>query len=134
MTTYSIELAEKFCAALAEGKGVRSVCRMKGMPSKAAVFKWLREYPEFAKLYDIATDERADTQVEEIVEIADNCKPDADSVRKAKLQIYARVEAAQRMKPKKYGNRVQLGGDPDNPLGVVVTVKDYTGRKRDGEG
>lgn len=29
---------------------------------------------------------------------------------------------------------LQVTGDPDNPLGVVVTVKDYTGRKSDGRG
>lgn len=116
MTIYSQKLIEKFCAAIADGKGVRTVCKMEGMPSKPTVFRWLREYPEFAKLYEIATDERADTQIEEMVEIADNCKADADSIRKARLRIYARVEAAQRMKPKKYGNKIQHTGEGGGPI------------------
>lgn len=115
-TSYTPALAEKFCAALADGKSIRSVCKQDGMPSKATVFRWLREYPEFAKLYEVATDERADTLVDEIVEIADNCKTDADSIRKAKLRIHARVEYAQKMKPKKYGNRVQLTGEGGGPI------------------
>lgn len=115
-TTYTPELAAKFCAAIADGKSIRAVCKMDGMPSKAAIFRWLREHPEFEKLYEIATDERADTLVDEIVEIADNCRVDADSIRKAKLRIHARVEQAQRMKPRKYGNKMQLTGDGGGPV------------------
>lgn len=128
-TTYTPDQAAKFCAAVADGKSIRSVCKQAGMPSKATVFRWLREQPEFAKMYEIATDERADTIIDEIVEIADNCKADADSIRKAKLRIHARVEQAQRMKPRKYGNQLQLTGEGGGA--VKVSVKDYTGRKKD---
>jgi len=130
MTTYTDEKAAEFCAALADGSSIRKVCKKPGMPSKATVFRWLREYPEFVKMYEIATDERADTMVDEIVEIADNCKPDADSIRKAKLRIYARVEQAQKMKPKKYGVKLQHMGEGGGP--IVAIIKDYTGRKPDG--
>lgn len=116
LTTYSAELAAKFCAALADGGTLRSVCKKTGMPSKATVFRWLREYPEFQKMYEIATDERADTLIDEIVDIADNCKTDADSIRKAKLRIHARVEQAQKMKPKKYGAKLQHTGDGGGPI------------------
>jgi hypothetical protein len=114
--TYTTELAAKFCAAIADGGTLRSVCKKADMPSKASVFRWLREYPEFAKMYEIATDERADTLVDEIVDIADNCRTDADSIRKAKLRIYARVEQAQKMKPKKYGAKLQHMGEGGGPI------------------
>ena len=119
-TTYTPELAAKFCAAIADGGTLRSVCKKPGMPSKATVFRWLREYPDFLKLYEIATDERADTLVDEIVDIADNCKNDADSIRKARLRIDARVEQAQRMKPRKYGRQLQLTGNEGGPLTVEI--------------
>lgn len=125
-TTYSTDLAAQFCAALADGGTIRKVCKKEGMPSKATVFRWLRDHPEFARMYEIATDERADTLVDEIVEIADNCKTDADSIRKAKLRIYARVEQAQKMKPKKYGAKVQLTGDGGGPIASTATL-DVTG-------
>jgi hypothetical protein len=115
-TTYTPELAASFCAVIADGKSIRAACNIDSMPSKATVFRWLREHPEFEKLYEIATDERADTLVDEIVEIADNCRVDADSIRKAKLRIHARVEQAQRMKPRKYGNKMQLTGDGGGPV------------------
>lgn len=116
-TTYTAELAAKFCEAVAAGqKSIRSICKQTGMPSKATVFRWLAERPEFQKMYEIAKDEAIDTIVEETVEIADNCKNDADSIRKARLRIDARVEAAQLLRPKKYGRQVQLTGAGGGPI------------------
>jgi transposase-like protein len=109
--TYTPELAAKFCAAIAEGGSLRAVCKKAGMPSKATVFRWLRDHADFVKLYEQATDDRADAHVDEIIEIADSCKVDKEEIQKAKLRIYARIEAVQRMKPKKYGSKMQLTGD-----------------------
>jgi hypothetical protein len=120
--TYTPELAAKFCAAISDGSSLRSVCARSGMPSKATVFRWLRDHPDFVKLYEIATDERADGQIDEIVDIADNCKVDKDSIRKAKLRIDARVEQAQRMKPRKYGRQLQLTGEGGGPVPVAATL------------
>lgn len=108
---YTPELAAAFCAAIADGGSLREVCKMDGMPSKAAVFRWLRDNADFAKLYEQATDDRADGHIDEVIEIADKCPPDKDAVAQAKLRIYARIEAVQRMKPKKYGSKMQLTGD-----------------------
>ncbi len=121
-TSYTPELAAKFCAAIADGKTIRAVCKLPGMPSKATVFRWLREHVDFQQMYETATDERADTLIDEIVEIADNCKVDADSIRKAKLRIHARVEQAQRMKPRKYGNKMQLTGEGGGPIQSKATL------------
>lgn len=121
-TTYTPELAAKFCAAIADGGTLRSVCKKPSMPSKATVFRWLGDHPDFVTMYEKATDERTDTMIDEIVDIADNCKADKDSIRKAKLRIDARVEQAQRMKPKKYGSKVQLTGDGGGAIETKSTL------------
>jgi hypothetical protein len=120
-SAYTTELAAKFCAAVAEGdRSIRAICKQKGMPSKATVFRWLAENKEFQAMYEAAKDEQADTFVDEVVEIADQCKTTKSAVQKAKLQIYARIEAAQKMKPRKYGNRVQLTGEGGEPIKMQV--------------
>lgn len=116
MSTYIPELAQKFCELVADGHTIRSACRKMVKPSKATVFRWLREYPEFVKLYELATDERAEAMADEMVEIADNCKTDADSIRKARLRIDAREKQLQLMKPKKYGKQLQLTGAGGGPI------------------
>jgi transposase-like protein len=114
---YDQDQAARFCAAVAEGdKSIRAICKQKGMPSKTTVFRWLAERPEFAKMYEIAKDEAIDTHVDEAVEIADSCRNDADSIRKARLRIHARIETAQLLRPKKYGARVQLTGEGGGPI------------------
>lgn len=124
-TTYTPELAAKLCAAIADGGSLRAVCAKAGMPSKATVFRWLREQPEFVKLYEQATDDRADGHVEEIIDIADKCKLDKDAVAKAKLQIYARIEAVQKMKPRKYGAKVtqELTGPGGGPVEFATITR-----------
>lgn len=114
--SYSPELAATFCAAMASTTdSIATICKRPGMPSKTTVFRWKAEQPLFAAMYDAAKSAQIDTQFDEIVEIADNCKVDKDSVAKAKLRIYARIEAAQRLKPKQYGLKMGLGGAEDLP-------------------
>lgn len=116
-TSYTPAMSAKFCTAVAEGnKSIREICKQSGMPSKATIFRWLAEYPEFAKAYEVAKSEAIDTYVDEAVEIADNCAKDADSIRKARLQIHARIETAQLLRPKKYGRQLQLTGEGGGPV------------------
>jgi transposase-like protein len=137
-TTYTPELGAKFCAAMASTTdSIATICRRAGMPSKATVFRWKSEHPLFAAMYDAAKSAQIDTQFDEIVEIADNCKADKDSVAKAKLRIYARIEAAQRLKPKEYGLKVAHGGTDDLPpmkteSHVTVTAEEAYKRMLDG--
>ncbi|TWI69046.1 hypothetical protein IP91_00111 [Pseudoduganella lurida] len=124
-SAYKPSIAAKFCAAVAEGdKSIRTICKMPGMPSKATVFRWLAEHEDFQKLYELAKDEQAETFVDEVVEIADNAKGTKIGVAKAKLQIYARIEAAQKMKPRKYGRQQGGGaGEGDKPEDLAGQIR-----------
>lgn len=44
---YTKELADKICDLLAEGKSLTQISRMKGMPSRNAIWKWQDRYPDF---------------------------------------------------------------------------------------
>lgn len=122
-SAYKPKIGAKFCAAVAEGdKSIRAICKLPGMPSKATVFRWLAESEEFRKLYELARDEQAETHVDEVVEIADTAKATKLGVAKAKLQIYARIELAQKMKPRKYGRQLQLTGEGGGPVDHRVTT------------
>lgn len=143
-TTYKPKLAAQFCAAVAEGdKSIRAICKLPGMPSKATVFRWLADNEEFRKLYELAKDEQADTFIDEIVEIADTARGTKTAVAKAKLQIYARVEAAQKMKPRKYGRQLQLTGEGGGAVEHKVSkltdeqlaakIAELSGAESDGE-
>jgi hypothetical protein len=93
-TTYTPELAAKFCAAIADGGSLRAVCSQGWNAQQGHRVPLAGEHSDFQTMYEKATDDRADAMIDEIVDIADNCRVDADSIRKAKLRIHARVEQA----------------------------------------
>lgn len=125
---FTPETANAICEALIEGKSLREICRADDMPSASTVCHWLGQFPEFREQYAHAREAQADTLADEILHIADTqvvgekrvVKPDggvevvlADMIEHRRLQVEARKWLAGKMKPKRYGEKVQLGGDED---------------------
>jgi transposase-like protein len=113
-TDYTPELAAKICELAQLGKSLSSIAAMEGMPATAAIFQWLRKYPEFAKSYSDAKEDLAEKLAEEITEIADEEPPlkadgeiDPGAAAYRKLRLDARKWNAARLKPKKFGDKIQ---------------------------
>jgi len=136
---YSQELADRICAELAEGKSMRTVCLAEDMPAMSTVFKWLRERKEFSEQYAKAKTESADAMVEEMIDIADDGRNDwmeahdrdgdfigykvnGDHIQRSRLRVETRKWIAAKLKPKKYGEKVDLnhGVQPENPLATLL--------------
>lgn len=120
---YSQELADNICAQLAEGISMRTVCKADDMPDKSTVFKWLRTIPEFKDQYTRAKDESADALIEDSLDIADNGTNDwmsrndpenagfvlnGEHIQRSRLRVETRKWLASKLKPKKYGEKVDL--------------------------
>lgn len=110
-TAYSQEMADKICDLIARGMSLRAICVAKDMPNRDTVYRWLSEYSEFSDQYAHVREEQADGFADEIIEIADKVPADSAEVAKAKLQIDARKWKAAKLAPKKYGDKLELGGD-----------------------
>lgn len=93
------EIAQRICEAIASGKSLRRILARPGMPSYAAVCVWLREDREFQEQYARAREAQADSLAEEIIEIADG----KGDVQRDRLRIDARIWYAGKLRPKKYG-------------------------------
>lgn len=142
---YTQELADRICAELAGGKSMRTVCKQDDMPSMDCVFRWLREKPEFNEQYVKAKAESADALVEEMMDIADNGENDwmvrhgkdgeeswvvnGEHVQRSRLRLDTRKWIASKLKPKKYGDKLDMnhGVQPDNPLAKLL--EQVTGTK-----
>jgi hypothetical protein len=119
VTTFNQEIADEICAQLSDGKSMRTICRDESMPAMSTVFKWLREQPAFSEQYARAKEETADALTEDMLEIADNLSEEAQSRR---VRIDTRKWIASKLKPKKYGEKLELAGDPKAPIGITVTA------------
>lgn len=121
-TLYSKKLADEICTKLAEGKSMRSVCREEKMPEMETVWRWLREKQDFNEQYVRATQERTEAQNELLLELGDQAIALSQSVDfKASNAVVSAVKlkadnlrwSMSKMKPKKYGDKVDLtsGGE-----------------------
>lgn len=126
-TDYTPEITDIVCERLAAGESMRSISRDEDMPAMSTLFLWLRTHKEFSEQYAKAKEESADALVEDMLDIADNQvaqpliiegKPveingkiietkDGPSVQHAKLRVDTRKWAASKLKPKKYGDRLE---------------------------
>lgn len=126
-TTYSAVMAQKICTRLADGESLRQICINDDMPAKSSVFLWLIQYPEFSDHYARAREQQAATYADDIVDIADS-EPDP---KRARVRIDARKWHASKLAPKKYGDKLELAGDKENPLSIMIGVGDALDAKLD---
>ena len=141
-TTYNKHIASVICTRIAEGESLREIVKSVGMPDRSAVYDWLLRHPEFADQYTRAREEQADTLADEIIAIADespatvevrdkegnvlDVKIDSGYVNYQRQRIDARKWTAMKLKPKKYGDKLALGGDADAP--PIKTEETSSGR------
>lgn len=115
---YSEELATEICAEIcSSSKSLRTICNGLDL-SVASVLTWLKEKPEFLAQYTRAKEEQADFLIEEMLEIADDgtkdtmitefgVKEDKEWTGRSKLRVETRKWLASKLKPKKYGDKIQ---------------------------
>lgn len=121
-TDYNQEIADRICEAISEGQSLRAICAADDMPCKASVFRWLTLHPEFSDQYARAREEQAEAMADEIVAIADEEATtvknhdggltevtfDNVAVARNRLRIDARKWVASKLKPKKYGDKLDV--------------------------
>jgi hypothetical protein len=134
---YSQDLADKICARLATGESLRTVCKDEDMPCIQTIFNWFRLHKEFLDQYTRAKEESADAMVEEILDIADDgtndwmeswdkdgdrtgWKLNGEHVQRSRLRVDTRKWIASKLKPKKYGDSIDLTSKGDKLPGGVT--------------
>lgn len=119
-SSYTVETGDIICERIADGESLRAICQDDDMPSRASVFRWLADNESFRNQYARAREDQAETMADELISIADEA---TDDVQRSRLRVDTRKWVASKLKPKKYGDKLQLGGDADNPVKIeFVTV------------
>ena len=138
---YTKELGDLICEQLAQGNSLRTVCKAEGMPDISTVFRWMRIYLGFCEQYTRAKQEASDALAEEIQDISDDGTNDwmlihkgkdyvpvlnREHVERSKLRIETRKWIMAKMKPKKYGDKLDMttnGKDLPTPIYNGKSVK-----------
>jgi hypothetical protein len=137
-TAFTEPLAVVICSRIAEGESLREIVKTKGMPDRVTIYRWLLAHDDFRNLYTRAREDQADTYADEIIAIADEPpevvavtdkhgaliehKLDGAYLQWQKNRIEARKWTAMKLKPKKYGDKVVVGGAPGEPVEHKVEI------------
>lgn len=134
---YTDEVADIICTRIAEGESLRSICKGEDMPALSTVFRWLNMVPTFSDHYARAREEQAETLADELVSIADETETkvlmgddgtsilvlDSTAVARNRLRVDTRKWVASKLKPKKYGEKIQQEhSSPDGTMTPVINI------------
>ena len=125
-TLYNDDIANEICVWVSEGKSLNRYCQQEGSVSKAVIYQWLTKDKAFLDKYEKAREEQADTHADEISDIADE-RPDGSMEAstfnaRQRLRVDARKWTASKLKPKKYGDKMAIGGASDLPPIRLITT------------
>lgn len=126
-TLLSTAMGGSICARISEGRSLRSVCSDADMPDKSTVLRWLADplNAEFRDQYACAREAMADSLFDELLEIADDGTNDHttrevdgrevevvdhEHIQRSKLRVDARKWMLSKLNPKRYGEKLELGG------------------------
>jgi hypothetical protein len=138
---YTPELAQQIFHRISMGESLLKICGDEGMPTRQAVYNWVHGDETLALQFARAREEGCDAMAEEALHISNtphfgqkkvySSGEDEDSVTVTeedmlghrKLQIETRLKLLACWNPKKYGTKVQMGGDPGNPIQIEAQVE-----------
>jgi hypothetical protein len=106
---FNQSIGDDLCAWIQSGNSLNKWLKQNHRDART-VYRWLRESPSFAQNYAHAHADRADTFVEDMIDIGDKAEQAENMVELLayKLQIETRRWISERMKPEKYGTKVQV--------------------------
>lgn len=136
---YTKEIADEICERIAEGESLRRICLSEHLPNRKTIFHWLLNdtHPGFCDQYRMARDMQAENFADEMNDIADDGSNDymenvddqgavigyklnGEHINRSRLRIDTRKWIASKLKPKKYGDKIELSGDAEAPVAFVI--------------
>jgi terminase small subunit-like protein len=111
-TKYSEALVDTICEQIAMGRSLVNICAELDL-SYSQVMVWLQKYPDFTDKYARAKEAQADWYADEIISVIDGAKSDRNEIERAKVKIEALKWVASKLKPKKYGDKLDLTSNGD---------------------
>jgi hypothetical protein len=136
---YTPEIAQEMCNRLANGEPLRQICRDEGFPAWQTVYDWMYRDDALgeagvglsgaiARAREVGQDAIAEQiwveinqEPERILsEGGGRIDPGYVQWQKAKAEIGLKLLA--KWNPKRYGDKIALGGDPGNPVQTQVDI------------
>ena len=122
------------CEQLAtSNKGLKVICKENGISSRT-FYDWVEAHEDNQHQYARARELQADYLVEEMLEIADETSGDIminekgisvenrEFVSRSRLKVDTRKWIAAKLRPKKYGDKIDVTSDNKELKGIVINL------------
>jgi hypothetical protein len=130
-TKWTQEIEDDICARLSRGEPLRAICRTEGYPEWTTVYGWMESREGFSERVALARENGVEAIAQDTLAMIDaepryvedakgGTRIDAGYVQWLKLRTEQRMKLLACWSPNRYGNRVQVAGDKDNPLQVNI--------------
>jgi hypothetical protein len=137
---YTPEIAAEIAQRISTGETLRKICRDDHMPHWTVVYDWLAQDDSLSLRVARAREAGYEALAEEALEIADE-RPEINELIDKKTgevlnidlssayiawqrnRVDTRLKLLACWSPAKYGNKMQVGGDPKNPLKIEVKTE-----------
>lgn len=118
------ELAQLVLQCMRDGLSTLKACEKVGV-HPSSFNRWVAADAELANEYTRAREDLLERMADEVLELSDKEVPetgdgkrDWQAIQQRKLQVDSRKWLLSKLAPKKYGDRLELAGDRENPLQV----------------
>jgi len=115
-------ISQSVLDGMRSGLSAFKACQAAGVP-QSTFNDWLNDDAKLAAEYARAREELIERMAQEVLELSDSDvgflpdgKKDWAAVQKHKLQVDTRKWLLSKLAPKKYGDKIEVSGDPTNPL------------------
>ena len=125
------EIEDEICDRLSRGEPLRAICRTEGFPEWTTVYNWIEGREAFSERVARAREHGVEAIAQDTLAMIDaepryvedskgGTRIDAGYVQWLKLRTEQRMKLLACWSPNRYGNRVQVAGDKDNPLQINI--------------
>jgi len=137
---YTPEVAQEVFRRISTGEPLLQICKDEHMPKRQTFYDWLARDDSLSVQFARAREEGCDAMADETLVIADE-RPELNPlidkktgevlsmdlssayIQWQKNRIDTRLKLLACWNPSKYGTKVQMGGDPKNPLKIEVKTE-----------
>lgn len=128
------KISPKVLLFMSEGLSCKKACDQAGVP-QTTFLGWVNDDTALAERYARAREEMQEAIAQEIMEISDEtpamivdqngvARYDSAAVQHQRLRVDSRKWLLSKVAPKKYGDKLELSGDKEAPLAVIVRGDD----------
>jgi hypothetical protein len=129
------EIEDEICMRLSQGEPLRAICRTEGFPEWVTVYSWMETRDGFSERVALARENGVEAIAQDTLAMIDaepryvedskgGTRIDPGYVQWMKLRTEQRMKLLACWSPNRYGARVQLAGDKNNPLAVSLDAKE----------